>query len=244
MIESYFNRLSNHTLIDSIEWELYFLALLWHFSSTFRAIGIWKDGSDAPSDLSIWANWRSPQLRSFMEVCKKPTPTARNFAPIRGENSQRWSSLSVLLVLSVLSVLSVATLLEFIFVSYHRYCHWCQQNQHIRELFTELGCDLEFYVDVMMIKSGVWIRLSVLGVDRVCLEVGSYNRGHGVGVREIKMAVRYPSSPLPPSYLALWDKGLFLLSLLNASQWPLNTQYPLSAVCSKIASENSICCLY
>ena len=55
----------------------------------------------------------------------------------------------------------------------------------------------------MMIKSGVWIRLSVLGVDRVCLEVGSYNRGHGVGVREIKMAVRYPSSPpsLPPALL-------------------------------------------
>ena len=120
MIESYFNRLSNHTLIDSIEWELYFLALLWHFSSTFRAIGIWKDGSDAPCDLSIWANWRSPQLRSFMEVCKKPTPTARNFAPIRGENSQRWSSsssLSVLSVLSVLSILSAATLVELIFVS-------------------------------------------------------------------------------------------------------------------------------
>ena len=43
----------------------------------------------------------------------------------------------------------------------------------------------------------VWIRLSVLGVDWVWLEVGSYNRGHKVGVREIKMAVRYPSSPLP-----------------------------------------------
>ena len=49
-----------------------------------------------------------------------------------------------------------------------------------------------------MIWSGVWIRLSVLGVDRVWLEVGSYNRGHGVGVREIKMAVRYPSSPSYP----------------------------------------------
>ena len=34
-----------------------------------------------------------------------------------------------------------------------------------------------------------------MGVGRVWLEVGSYNRGHGVGVREIKMAVRYPSSP-------------------------------------------------
>ena len=45
----------------------------------------------------------------------------------------------------------------------------------------------------------VWIRVSVLGVDGVWHEVGSYNRGHGVGVREIKMAVRYP----PPPILAL-----------------------------------------
>ena len=93
--------------------------------------GMWKDGPTAPSDLSIWANWAlSPQLRSFMEVCKKPTPTARNFAEVRIPNgdrlwmfrqcfhqqSHRWAHLQR---------------------SYHQHCHWSQQNQHIVKFFSQ-----------------------------------------------------------------------------------------------------------
>ena len=49
----------------------------YHFWS-YKKYGRLQAAPSDLSDLSIWANGRSPQLRSFMEVCKKPTPTARN----------------------------------------------------------------------------------------------------------------------------------------------------------------------